>query len=315
MPVLGTTAFPQASEVFQLVRSMLMDADVPFTVTIGPIGAVRNSGIATITTTSPHNLQVNDIVQVASVTDSTFSGTQTIIAVPTGSSFQYVNAGANATSGNGIVSPVVQGDVWTDTVLLPLANKAYRKVQTRLLENGSSSTTTEVVIPNFPAGATQLLDTTSPQLPVDFLAPRTLRERIVGQLYFGAPMGRVDMLPSCQQQPLNGVYAWFEDGLNFLGATSATDLSLRYFLALPDVSGKDGFFTLRGSQDSIASHAAYLACQSRNPQVAAIFKQQFEEDMEEMLNLQAHARQYKTGRRRPNNAGRRGFGYGYGYQR
>lgn len=315
MPVLGSTSFPSGSEVFQLVRSMVNDADIPATVTIPPTGAVRSAGIATITTNSAHNLQIHDIVQVASVTDATFSGTQTVQTVPTTTSFTYVNAGANTTSGNGIVSPVVQGDWATDTVLLPLANKAYRKVQTRLQENGSPSMTSEVLITGFPAGATQLLDTTTPQLPVDFLAPRDLRERISGQLFFGAPMPRVNFLPSTQQTTLNGVYAWYEDGLYFVGATSVTDLDLRYFVAFPDISDGSGFFTIRGSEDPIASYTAFLATQARNPQIAAVFKGQFEEDMKELLNLQAHARQYKVGRRRPNNAGRRGPGYGWGYQR
>lgn len=316
MPVLGTTCFPTGAEIFGLVRGMLNDADIPAIVPITPTGASRIGTITTITTPVAHGLQIGNIVQVQSVSDSSFAGTQIVASVPTPTTFTYVQPGLpNASSGNGIVSIVVQGDWAIDAVLLPLVNKAYRKVQARLQKNGSPSSTSEVLITGFPVGATQLLDTTNPQLPVDFLAPRQLRERISGQPFFNDWMPRVDTLPSVQQGQLNGVYAWYEDGLYFVGATSATDLDLRYFVAFPDISGPDGFFTIRGCQDAIASHTAYLATQSRNPQTAAVFKGQFEEDMEELLNMQAHARQYRTGRRQPNNAGRRGMNFGWGYQR
>lgn len=309
MPALATTAFPQGSDVFDLVRSLLMDRDIPFTVTIGPTGAIRSAGIVTITTNGPHNLQINNIVQVGSVSDSSFSGTQTVTAVPTSTSFQYLQAGPNATSGNGIVSPVVQGDWATDTVLLPLANKAYRKVQMRLMENGSKTMTTEAYL-TLQANQTQLYDTTTPPLPVDFLAPRDLAERITNSGLAYVPMRPVNVLPSFPSSVVlqsNGIYAWYSDGINFPGSANSMDLRLRYFVALPDISDGQGQFTIRGSQDAIASQTAFLAARSRNG--ASEFADMFEEDMKELLNLQAHARNYLVGRRRANNVGRGSGGY------
>lgn len=307
MPALGTTSFPSGSEIFQLVRSMLMDADIPFTVTIPPTGAVRTLGsLVTITTNSPHGLQIGNIVQVQSVTDSSFSGTQTVTAVPTSTTFQYNSVGANGTSGNGIVSPVVQGDVYTDTVLLPLANKAYRKVQSRLQENGSKSMTAEVYL-TLAANATQLLDTTNPALPADFLAPRNLSERISGSGLAYTPMAPVNVIPSFADSSVrnwNKVFAWFEDGINFPGSVNAMDLRLRYFVAFPDISDGTGQFTVRGCQDAIATYTAFLAANSRGAANAGLFLGLFNEDIKELLNLQAHARNYLVGRRRPNNQGR-----------
>jgi hypothetical protein len=314
MPVLGTTAFPQASEVFSLVRSMLNDADVPSNIPIGPTGASRTGTITTITTTVAHGLQIGNIVQVQSVSLSSFNGTQTVLAVPTATTFTYVQPGLpNATSGNGVVSIVIQGDVFTDQVLLNFANKAYRKVQARLMQAGSRSQTTEVEFLNVPQGTLSITDSTDPQLPVDFLAPRLLWDRITGtQFYNQNPMTPVDFVPNVAQGSTNRVYAWYEDGIYFLGALNATDIRMRYSVAFPDVSGGDGFFTIRGCEDCIASKTAQLAAASRGSQAAGQFEQQFEQDIQELLNVQAHARQYQPSRRRPSNRRRNAYtGFGF----
>jgi len=313
-PVLATSAYPSGAEVFSLVRSLLLDADVPSNIPIGPTGAVRAGTITTITTTVAHGLQIGNIVQVQSVSTSSFNGTQTVLAVPTANTFTYVQPSLpNASSGNGVVSIIIQGDVFTDQVLLNFANKAYRKVQARLMQSGSRSQITETTYFNVPQGTLSLTDSTSPQLPVDFLAPRDLWDRIAGTTYFNSqPMSPVDFIPNAAQGATNRVFAWYEDGIYFLGALNATDIRMRYSVAFPDVSGADGVFTIRGCEDAIASKTAEMAAASRNSQATAIFTNMFEQDMQELLNLQAHARQFQPSRRRANNRRRNnwtGFGW------
>lgn len=313
MPVLATSAYPSGSEVFSLVRSLINDADIPINIPIGPTGAVRAGTITTITTTVAHGLQVGNIVQVQSVSTTSFNGTQTVLAVPTASTFTYVQPSLpNASSGNGVVSIIIQGDVFTDQVLLNFANKAYRKVQARLMQSGSRSQITETTYFNVPAGTLSLTDSTSPQLPVDFLAPRDLWDRITGQTYFNNPMSPVDYIPNAAQGATNRVFAWYEDGIYFLGALSNTDIRMRYSLAFPDVSGADGVFTIRGCQDAVASYTAYLATKRTAPQIATVWLTDFEQDIQELLNVQAHARQFQPSRRRANNRRRNNFtGFGW----
>jgi len=308
MPVLNTTAFPTGSECFSLVRSMLNDADLVATSSIVQTGAVRAGSITTITTAAVHGLNIGDTVQISFVSDVSFNGSFTVLTVPSPNSFTYQQPGAaNASSGNGVVQLLIQGDVFTDNVLLNFANKAYRKVQNRLQENGSPSTSTETII-TLPINTTQLTDTTNPQLPTDFLAPREIHERITGNPFFNnMPMARWNMLPSVAQQTYNGGYAWFEDGLAFIGSTSSTDIRLRYFMAMPDLSGADGQFTLRNCLDPIADWTAFLAASSRGSTQAGTFATIFEQDLKEFLNTQAHARQYLPGRRRSFNSRRRGL--------
>src|SRR5215831_16877735 len=231
MPVLLTTAFPTGGEVFDTVRSMLNDADLIATNTI--VSAVRAGTITTITTIQPHQLQIGNYVTVQSVSNPSFNGSFVVEDIPTPNSFVYVQVGApDASSVNGLVQMIVKGDVFTDNVLLNHANKAYRKVQARLFENGAPSMTTEVEL-TLPAGTIQLLDTTDPQLPPDFVAPRIIRERISGQLYYNnPPMRRVNYLPSVAPAAYLGVYSWYEDGLHFIGAFNDIDIALRYMVAL-----------------------------------------------------------------------------------
>jgi len=303
-PVVSTTAFSSAGDVFSLVRSLLMDADIPATSLIAT--AVRAGNIVTITTKTNHGLMVGNIVQIGYVSDSSFNGTQIITTVPTATTFTYGQALADAISANGTSELLIQGDVWSDTVLIPLANKAYRKVQRRLAEAGSKTTTDEVII-DMPIGQIALTDSSSPQLPPDFLAPRQVWERIHGTQFF-SDMIQTDVLPSYSQTGANRWWSWFNESINFIGSTNAMDVRLRYFLGLPSISDATSDILIRGGIDAMASQTAYLAAMARGSSSAPAFAGAFEQDMKELLNLQAHARQYVPGRRRPNNARRGRFG-------
>lgn len=312
MPVLGTTAFSTAGDVFSLTRSLLNDADIPNVLTITAIGAVRSGNLVTITTAAAHGLQSGDKVQVASVTDTTFNGTQVVVGVPTSTTFTYNQTGANASSGNGVVSVLVQGDWATDAVLVPFANAAYRKLQRRMWGAGSKSSSAEVIIPNVPANTQQLSDTSTPQLPVDFLAPRELFERVASSgtgLIGFVPVRQVDVLPNTPQSGYNGVYSWWDETLNFVGATSIIDLRLRYFVGFAAISDASSVITVRGAADTIACWTAFLAAVSRGSSNALSLAKMFEDEMKEFLSMQVHARQYIVSRRKPaNRRGRGAFG-------
>jgi hypothetical protein len=294
------------------VRGLLNDADIPLVNTITPTGAVRVSNQVTLTTPVAHGLQIGNIINVLNVNDASFGGTFTILTVPTSTTLTYAQFVTNANSGNGTIALVVQGDWATDTVLLPFVNKAYRKVQARLLQAGSKTSTGEVTF-TLPAGATTLDDSTSPQLPIDFLAPRVLRERITGNPFFGPDMTPVDILPDRPQLPYNYVYAQGDNGIFFVGALNDTDVLLRYFKGtLYPLTDLTSSILIRGGLDVVADWAAFLAANSRGQQNASIFSGLFNEDMKELLTMQAHSRQYKVGRRMAYN--RRSSGGSWGGQ-
>ena len=68
-------------------------------------GASRNgaTGVVTITTSSPHALNIGQTITVSGVTDASFNGTFTISDVPSSTTLTYAQAGASATSGSGTV--------------------------------------------------------------------------------------------------------------------------------------------------------------------------------------------------------------------
>jgi DNA-binding beta-propeller fold protein YncE len=67
-------------------------------------GAVRASNSVTITTTTAHNLAVGQSVAIAGVSDASFNGTFTVSAIPTSTTFTYIQGGIDATSGGGTVA-------------------------------------------------------------------------------------------------------------------------------------------------------------------------------------------------------------------
>ena len=71
------------------------------TIAAAPSGAVRSSNVVTITTTAPHGLIANEAVLITGVADPSFNGIFTVSAVPSSTTFTYVQTAANATSGGG----------------------------------------------------------------------------------------------------------------------------------------------------------------------------------------------------------------------
>ena len=70
-----------------------------------PTGAVRSTNIVTITTLTPHDLQVSMSVWIQGVTDASFNGTFNVTEVPSPTTFKYAQTGPDAASGNGTVTP------------------------------------------------------------------------------------------------------------------------------------------------------------------------------------------------------------------
>jgi hypothetical protein len=62
---------------------------------------VNATSIVTVKTVTAHLCRVGDFISLENVTDASFNGRFKILTVPTGTTFTFSQAGANATSGNG----------------------------------------------------------------------------------------------------------------------------------------------------------------------------------------------------------------------
>ena len=97
-PITATSNFPANVSVTHTLS--------PIPATIVANGASRNpaTGFVTITTSSPHGLNIGQSVTIAGVTDASFNGTFVIADVPTVTTLTYAQAGVAATSGSGTVT-------------------------------------------------------------------------------------------------------------------------------------------------------------------------------------------------------------------
>jgi glucose/arabinose dehydrogenase len=92
------------------------------------MGATRQAGQVTFTTTAPHGFRLGEKITVAGVADASFNGDYFVSAVPTSTSFRAPRAGADAVSGGGTASSqdiggCVTGGVFYDATGFP---PAYR---------------------------------------------------------------------------------------------------------------------------------------------------------------------------------------------
>src|SRR5256714_10302034 len=133
-----------------------------------------------------------------------------------------------------------QGNLFTDAVLLPYANSAYRKVQRALSNAGAGGFLQDDVL-LVVSGVTQtdtslqvsITDASAPPnpLPTDLLLPLKLWESPGGSTQDFIEM--VDLsqhggLPSRTQGLTLSIWEWRGDGLYFLGGPPGTPNCLRY---------------------------------------------------------------------------------------
>ncbi len=213
----------------------------------------------------------------------------------------------------GYIDLIAQGDVYSDTVLMPLINSAYRKVQRKLLDTGSPTMTGVHFYPGVAVSTTILSDSSAPQLPDDFLAPRMLWEKPTGTVDINyRQLSQSDNIESTPQLGFNYQYSWRREMIIMPGATQVLDLKLRYFRSLYPVQSADAQFLIRGSADAIGYYTAAIAANSRSSPQAATFQAMAETHILELCDVQAHSGQYRPRRRKPY-GGRGGTGRSTGW--
>jgi hypothetical protein len=211
-----------------------------------------------------------------------------------------------------------QGNLFTDTVLLPYANSAYRKVQRALGNSGAGGFISDDTLLVVTAVAAQdaslqvsITDATAPpnQLPTDLLVPVKLWERANGSSDDFAEM--VDLtrhggLPSRPQDIVLSVWEWRADGLYFLGATQDTQIRLRYLKAFPDFTDATSPVLIRNAQEAIAYATAALAGWARGSPLAEKWDEAASDALEDLV-VQAVRREQQSSRRRRPFSSRSGY--------
>jgi hypothetical protein len=170
------------------------------------------------------------------------------------------------------------GAVFTDTLLMPLLNSAYRGLQRELAENGVSVMAEQQDIeldvdPTAGVTNTEISDTSSPQLPTDCLTPHMLWERatfnttdvFVPMEKFTSGGGMLNLQPSSYLR----LWEWREDKVNLIGATQSITVRIRYEKLLPLLTLGTDPIQIRSATDPLGFAAAALAARSRGARALA----------------------------------------------
>jgi len=204
-----------------------------------------------------------------------------------------------------------QGNLFTDAVLLPYVNSAYRKVQRAIGNAGGGGFIQDdalLVVAAVTAVDTSLqvaiTDATVPpnQLPTDLIVPAKIWERPNGSADDFLEM--VDLsqhggLPSRAQDITLSVWEWRNDGVYFLGATQDTQIRLRYLKAYPDLTDATSPVLVRNAQEALAYAAAALAAWSRGSPLAAKWDEAASDAIEDLIIAAIKREQQSQRRRRP----------------
>jgi hypothetical protein len=212
-----------------------------------------------------------------------------------------------------------QGNLFTDAVLLPYANAAYRGVQRALANAGAGGFMTDnalLVVAAVSAVDASLqvaiTDATVPpnQLPTDLLAPLKLWERPSGsaqEFVEMADLTRHGGLPSEEQGAALSVWEWRADGLYFIGATQDTQIRLRYIKSYPDLTDANSPVLVRHAQEAIAYGTAALAGWARGSPLAEKWDDAARDAIEDLVSSAVRREQQSARRRRPFSS-RSGYG-------
>jgi len=170
------------------------------------------------------------------------------------------------------------GAVFTDTLLMPLLNSAYRALQRELAENGVSVLVEQQDLnlatdPVSGITPTELSDVSSPQLPTDCLAPHMLWERATSSTTdVFVPMERFTRggsMLNLQPSMYLRMWEWREDKVNLIGATQPVTVRIRYEKVLPLLTLGTDPVQIRSATDPLAFATAALAARSRGARALA----------------------------------------------
>jgi hypothetical protein len=211
-----------------------------------------------------------------------------------------------------------QGNLFTDGLLLPYLNAAYRKVQRGLANTGAGTFIVDNVIVTVsaigavdPSAQVVINDATAPpnQLPSDLLVPVKLWERTAGSSDDFSEMADLTShggLPSRPQGLALDCWEWRGDGIYFCGATQDNEVRIRYQKAYPDLADATSPVLIRGAQDAIAYFTAAMASMSRGSPLADKWTEAGDDALEDLLSA-ASRREQNSGRRRRPYSSRRGY--------
>lgn len=148
------------------------------------------------------------------------------------------------------------GNKWPDALLIPKAQVAHRQLQAELALNSIPVVTVQATAITVTAGALNL----GVSQPTDIIEPLNLKERDVGAAADEwDEMIEVSFLPQLQQDTSLIYWAWYNEKVNFVGATVNKQVLLRYSKTLTVPTKMTDSLGFIMAENFIGPQIAYMA--------------------------------------------------------
>ena len=192
------------------------------------------------------------------------------------------------------------GETYTDAVLIPFVQRAYRYAARYLRARGVGLLRRQSTTIATTAGQSAIGRSASPTYPVDLLRPLALRERLTGSgLAFQnmQPGQNNSFLPDFTGTTVTAFKIWDfrDDSILVPASTQNNDVQILYEAELPAVTIAADTLKIPDGLDALASLTAVYAAGSRDEQAnAAALKAAALEDLDLIAACEKEARQAKT---------------------
>jgi hypothetical protein len=178
-----------------------------------------------------------------------------------------------------------QGNIYPDEKLIPLMQKAYRELQTKMMLNGLPVLKEASIPVAVAVGTTRLGDGAG--LPDDFVYPIELGERTQGSTNNYGKMRETEWEADEKPHPSLVYWTWREEEIKFLGATTAREVRIRYMKGLTRIIATTSPILVNNSQTWLAARTAAIAAMllGGNPTRAQALDGDASVAMEDLLRL------------------------------
>lgn len=328
-----TTNYPQVRTVTQFVRALLADEPIAPGIALNPVSVAAAANSVTATFASPPGYVPNDMLLLSGWSPNAHNGVFQVAGINGAQVSWQNNAIPGPATQIGFVQGYGTGMKYTDPVLMPLLNSAYRALQRALRATGSTEFRQNQAFLSVPglngtdpttyvelgfAGlsivsdanpAPAFLENPNALLPSDVLIPRKLWEAPTGS--GDAMVEMTDMtnnggLPSRAQGMTLGMWEWADDAIALMGSLQNTDIRIEYDRSLPPVSAGADQLMVLNSEDYHAYATASLASGSRGGREGQTWQQMAEDAKDKLIGAVVRQQQFVSRRPRPFSS-RRGY--------
>ncbi len=192
--------------------------------------------------------------------------------------------------------------LYTNTILLPVLNKAYRELQQNFIDNGIAVEKEQTAALTVPIGKTLIDFSTTPALPDNLLYPIMLYEKFLGQADTEySKMIERGWPPDLTQSDRLMYWSWEHEALNFVGAIGPVELRIRFYGRLPVLTDAMDDLIILDCETFLAARTAAIAATviGASPTKGQLLQGDAENALGLLLSTNVKNRQAIPVRRRP----------------